>query len=283
MTLSGHKSLVYKECQASFSIYDWELSPSLKWMEENWHYAVYVSIVYMLVIFTIQQFMRTREPFKLRKCLTLWNLALTLFSAFGSYYTLAEMYDSLYLKGFNNSVCISCTDPKAQYWMWLFALSKIFELGDTIFIVLRKQKLIFLHWFHHVLALIYTWYSFGQNISLGRWFVTMNMVVHSLMYGYYAFRAMKIYVPRQIAMAVTSLQIIQMIVGFYVSSYAFYSKLVGNYCEIPLKTATFGFIIYLIFFLMFAKLFVNNYIRMIIPHKTNNVAADSKSLDKKDL
>ena len=268
--ISGHKSLVYKECQPQFSIFDWDINSSLKWMEENWHYSVYVSIAYMLVVFSIQQFMRQREPFKLRNCLTLWNILLTIFSIAGSYYMLPEMYDTFYLKGINHSVCIASTNSIAQYWMWLFALSKIFELGDTIFIVLRKQKLILLHWFHHILALIYTWYSYGQNISLGRWFVTMNMVVHSLMYAYYAFRSMQIFIPRQIAMTVTSLQIIQMIFGFYVSGYAFFSKLSGNYCEIPVKTATFGFIVYSTFFFMFAKLFVNNYLRKFSNHHHHN-------------
>lgn len=32
------------------------------------------------------------------------------------------------------------------FWGWLMALSKMAELGDTAFIVLRKQPLIFLHW-----------------------------------------------------------------------------------------------------------------------------------------
>lgn len=31
-------------------------------------------------------------------------------------------------------------------WGLLFAWSKILEFGDTAFIILRKQKLIFLHW-----------------------------------------------------------------------------------------------------------------------------------------
>ena len=129
-----------------------------------------------------------------------------------------------------------------------------------MFIVLRKQKLIFLHWFHHVLALVYTWYSVSQNISLGRWFVTMNYVVHALMYSYYAARAMQWKIPRLVAMAITGLQIMQMVFGFYVSFYAFRAKLSGTYCEIPTRTATLGFLVYVAFFYMFARFFIKNYL-----------------------
>ena len=70
-------------------------------------------------------------------------------------------------------------------------LFQVPELGDTIFIVLRKQKLIFLHWYHHITVLIYCWYSFSQYTAPARWFVVMNFVVHSIMYTYYAFRALR--------------------------------------------------------------------------------------------
>lgn len=260
MSTAHGTSLVYRECPAVFSVFDWSLEPSLKWMEENWHYSAYASIVYMLVIFSLERTMRTREPFKLRRTLAAWNVALTVFSALGSWHMADEMGATLFTHGLDHSVCIASVNPTAQYVMWLFALSKIFELGDTVFVVLRKQKLIFLHWFHHILALVYTWYSYGQNISLGRWFVAMNLFVHTLMYGYYALRALQIYVPRQIAMLVTSLQILQMVLGFYVSSHAFVAKVSGHYCEIPMFTATFGFAVYVVFFLMFAKLFIDNYI-----------------------
>ncbi len=264
MALSGHKSMLYHKSEPSFGIFEWQLGSSLRWMELNWHISVYVSLIYVLTIFVLDYFMKDRNPFKLRKCLTLWNIGLCVFSLFGSYYMLSEMYESLYMKGFYNSVCISSTITSSQYWMWLFAISKIFELGDTLFIVLRKQKLIFLHWIHHISALIYTWYSYGQNISLGRWFVTMNFIVHSLMYMYYAIRALQYHIPRPIAMIITSLQIIQMAFGFYVSFYAFHSKIIGQYCEIPMKTATFGFFVYVGMFCLFAKFFINSYAQRFI-------------------
>ena len=53
------------------------------------------------------------------------------------------------------ALCMSCffvsfsfieKDRVAGYWTFMFVMSKVPELGDTIFIVLRKQPLIFLHW-----------------------------------------------------------------------------------------------------------------------------------------
>lgn len=235
---------------------DWK--PLAHWMQHNWFCCVYISIVYVFVIFTIKQKMQDREPFKLRNALALWNAFLGIFSVAGAYYMLPEMFSSL-RKSFHHSVCYASTIERSQFWMWLFALSKIVELGDTLFIVLRKQNLIFLHWFHHIFAFIYTWYSFSQNISLGRWFVTMNYCVHSLMYSYYALRALKYRIPRPIAMSITTLQILQMILGFYVCYYALSAKLSNSYCEIPMRTATFGFLMYIAFFYMFADFFLRAY------------------------
>ena len=243
----------------SFSIFNWKPLPGLKWMQCNWHFSIYAAFIYVLIVFSIQRKMKSRDPFKLRSCLAVWNSSLAVFSILGSYFMLPEMTDIL-SHSFHRSVCYASVEEIAQYWMWLFAVSKVVELGDTVFIVLRKKRLIFLHWFHHVLVLVYTWYAVSQNISLGRWFVTMNYVVHSLMYSYYALRALQYRIPRVVAMTITSLQIVQMVLGFYTSFYTFRAKLSGVYCEIPMKTATFGFLVYIAFLYLFARFFVKTYI-----------------------
>ena len=66
----------------------------------------------------------------------------------------------------------------ARFRITIFCISKVPELIDTLFIVLRKQKLIFLHWFHHATVLIYAWYSYHDWTASGRWFVFMNYTVH---------------------------------------------------------------------------------------------------------
>lgn len=42
------------------------------------------------------------------------------------------------------------------FWAMTYTLSKVLQLGDTVFIVLRKKKLILLHWFvNHLIGELY--------------------------------------------------------------------------------------------------------------------------------
>ena len=67
--------------------------------------------------------------------------------------------------GWVHSVCAleSYTGPVALWRSCLFVLSKIALLGDSMFIILRKQDLSVLHWWHHISTLVYTWYMTGER------------------------------------------------------------------------------------------------------------------------
>lgn len=80
-----------------------------------------------------------------------------------------------------------------------------------------------------------------------------------MMYTYYALRAMGFRPPKKLAMVITSSQIVQMVVGAYVTYYAYEKKLFGE-CQITDGTAKLGLIMYSSYFLLFAKFFINSYI-----------------------
>lgn len=153
------------------------------------------------------------------------------------------------------------TDNKvSSLWTFLFVLSKLPEFGDTIFIVLRKQPLIFLHWYHHILTLLYSWYAFKEFTSSARWFVVMNSFIHSLMYSYYAFKAMKIRVPRSISVLITFLQICQMAAGCYVNYKVFEYLAKGVPCNITKTNVTISSLMYFSYFYLFARFFYLSYL-----------------------
>ncbi|CAF4536860.1 unnamed protein product, partial [Didymodactylos carnosus] len=151
--------------------------------------------------------------------------SLAIFSIWGMIRCVPEMLYTIHKESIYYSMCDrSNIYGITGYWIWIFSVSKVPELLDTLFIVLRKQKLIFLHWFHHATVLIYTWYSYHDWTSSGRWFVFMNYSVHALMYSYYAFRAMRFNIPKFVQQIVTIFQLSQMFVGCYVNYKAYEYK-----------------------------------------------------------
>ncbi|GMR45557.1 hypothetical protein PMAYCL1PPCAC_15752, partial [Pristionchus mayeri] len=143
--------------------------------------------------------MRDRPPFDLRAPLFLWNLSLALFSVLGFVRFGEDFFESLLYRGVYTTLC---TNPShkgaAPFWTLLFLISKLFELGDTLFIVLRKRPLIFLHYYHHAVVLIYAVHAGAEHATPGRAFILMNYAAHSLMYPYYAARAIGYKPPERV-------------------------------------------------------------------------------------
>ncbi|XP_035714541.1 putative fatty acid elongation protein 3 isoform X2 [Folsomia candida] len=192
---------------------------------QNWQLPFYVCIIYLLVIFQLENYMRTRKPLKLQKPLVLWNLVLAVFSLVGTFRIVPEMLKIVQSPGgFHVSVCNrEGLNAPTAIWGVLFVLSKLVELGDSVFIVLRKQPLIFLHWYHHSVALILAFEVFPYGEPIGRYYALMNYAVHSVMYSYYALKAMKVQISRKLSMVITSLQLLQMMVGVWVNFYTLYA------------------------------------------------------------
>lgn len=236
---------------------------TLTWMSQNWTMGFYYVGVYMIFIFGGQHLMHDRARFELRGLLSLWNTALAIFSIMGAIRTGPELIHILTNHGLYHSVCVPSfvvQDRVSGFWTWMFVLSKLPELGDTIFVVLRKQPLIFLHWYHHITVLLYSWFSYTETCASARWFIVMNYHVHAIMYSYYALRAMGYSPPRRIAMVITSLQLLQMVIGCAVNVWA--QQLLNDHreCKVSYVNIKLSLAMYFSYFVLFARFFHKTYL-----------------------
>ncbi|CAD1475080.1 unnamed protein product, partial [Heterotrigona itama] len=148
------------------------------WMEDHFPYCFLYCTLYVILIFGGKYYMSNRPKFNLRRELAIWNAGLALFSITTMCRTMPAMFHLMRHHGLYYSICssgFSNQDPTFGYWGYLFALSKLVEFGDTFFIILRKQPLIFLHWYHHIVTFLYTWFSYVENAGYAKWFAFMNV------------------------------------------------------------------------------------------------------------
>lgn len=236
--------------------------PSTVWMKANWVHSITLSVLYMIIIYVGERLMLSRKPYSLDKILTVWNGVLAVFSFIGMLRMSPEFFHTLYNYGFTYSICtMSFSETVTGFWTQMFGMSKAFELIDTLFIVLRKRPLIFLHWYHHITVLIYTWHAYKDHTAAGRWFIWMNYTVHAFMYTYYTFRSLGFHPSKWIPMTVTTMQISQMIMGCVIAISAYRLKTNGVRCQQTYENLYFSFMIYFSYFLLFARFFYYAYVK----------------------
>jgi hypothetical protein len=242
-----------------------------------WPVSWFAVAAYLFMLVVGPMIMKNRAAFNLQRPLFYWNFCLCLFSSFGVLSILPEFADTLYNKGFESSYCWM-GDQYQGYngeWVWLFHASKLLELGDTVFLVLRKKPIKFLHWYHHSTVLLYAGYSYRYSTAACRWGVMMNFIVHSVMYLYFAYTALGQKCAKWVAPFVTGIQIWQFIMGLYISAavtYKLYNETPST-CQCPLNVSIFQTFIYCTYLVLFAQFFYVTYLekKLIKKNKTSKV------------
>jgi elongation of very long chain fatty acids protein 6 len=257
----------------------------ISWVGSTYYIPFMIVSVYLAFIYFGPLIMSNFLPFKLDVPLFFWNMSLSCFSFCGMVRTVPYLLDTLYTKGFVFSVCDDPTltwfSGPTGFWCFAMLISKIPELFDTVFIVLRKKELMFLHWYHHVTVLLFCWNAYASVAGSGLYFMAMNYTVHCVMYGYYAAKALSLERFPKIPLLyewlafvqskkfpsflITLMQIVQMIIGTIICISGWYFRLSdgglpsadggGNTCFNNDTNLVLGALMYASYFYLFVEFF----------------------------
>uniref|UniRef100_A0A3Q0R5C2 Elongation of very long chain fatty acids protein n=1 Tax=Amphilophus citrinellus TaxID=61819 RepID=A0A3Q0R5C2_AMPCI len=152
-----------------------------------------VFLCYLIIIWVGPKLMAKRRPANLRPVLIVYNFAMVCLSAYMFY----EFTASSWLAGYS-LLCqpVNYSDSPSAMRMarvcWWFFVSKVIELCDSIFFILRKKnsQVTFLHVYHHA-TVIFSWWAGVKYVAGGQSFLIglITSLVHVVMYLYYALAA----------------------------------------------------------------------------------------------
>lgn len=233
--------LFFKEFSQSMRNYENGLEASnlfekLHFSSLNWYVPVSVAILYAVIV-TIwgrcnkakaaaaslkakktssstvgSQTSNTYSPFNL--LVIAHNINLTVFSAYCfvcivpiliNAYMTRPAFDAFCDVGFENY------NNGISYLMWLFYISKYYELLDTVILLLKGKPSSFLQTFHHSGSILSLWTMVTSRIP-GMWLFTfLNSFIHTIMYVYYTLTCLG-YRPTWKKL-LTSMQLTQFFIG----------------------------------------------------------------------
>lgn len=269
-------------------------STQIPWIEffqqENWYYDLFIKygdprtidrfllrtpepmliivLLYLAFVVIGPRVMENRPPMDLKKLIVAYNFVLVGLSG----YMCAEFFIVATRLGYSYSCQPVDWDYKRDPLnmrmisvSWLFFFSKIVELADTVFFILRKKnnQVSFLHVYHHA-TMIINWWMAAKYVPIGQSFFIglVNSFVHTLMYIYYALAALGPEMQKYLwwKKYMTKLQLIQFVL---VVGHTGNNLFIRTDCDFPWLYNTITF--YYTWSMMF--LFLNFYYQTYISRK----------------
>ncbi len=187
-------------------------------------YTVAIVFCYLLMVFFARRLRRLFKPLDLRKLLILHNTICVALSAASAITLTIGLWDV------GTVVKITDTNVLLRRGLWIYWISKYYELLDTVFMLLRHRlrQMSFLHVFHHASMAFLSDYGYNYApwppIAFG---LAINAGIHIIMYSYYSLTA---YFPLESfswKKHVTQMQLVQFVTGVIICTYGF---LYEGYC-----------------------------------------------------
>ena len=152
-----------------------------------------------------------------------YNVSLSITSLVTFYYFILGLTDApyIYYKGPTDGV---------KYAMKIYWITKVVELLDTVFMVVRhkSRQISFLHVYHHASMVLLSDYAYHVTPwSAIAFILSINSFVHVVLYFYYGLTAVY---PNSVPWwkpRITELQILQFFIAFV---YAFYGYAYHGFC-----------------------------------------------------
>ncbi|XP_072245782.1 ELOVL fatty acid elongase 8b [Leuresthes tenuis] len=220
-----------------------------------------IFLLYLCGVWVGPRLMKHREPVDLRAVLIVYNFAMVVLSAY--------MFHEFLVTSWLSNYSLLCqpvdysTSPLAMRMAracWWFFFSKVIELTDTLFFILRKKnsQLTFLHVYHHG-TMIFNWWAGVKYVAGGQSFFigVVNTFVHIIMYSYYGLAAIGPHMQKYLwwKRYLTSLQLVQFVLFLLHTGYNLFTE-----CNFPdsMNAFVFGYCVTLI--ILFSNFYYQSYL-----------------------
>lgn len=242
-------------------------------MQSAWPVFTIVAVYLVWVLKIGPDYMEKRPPYKLKNIMLFYNLFQTAYNAFILYmffFTPGGLYHMW------NHSCHPIERSKNRFLLyelnrgsWFFFISKVVDLLDTIFFVLRKKQnqITFLHVYHHSNMVITCWaylrFIKGEQGTLPG---VLNSFIHTVMYFYYFLAALGPHMQPYLwwKKYLTRMQIIQFVIILI-----WYIGLISFSCDFPKIYLYYMFANITLFLYLFSLFYKKTYAEKPKTEKTN--------------